>query len=165
MPDDTHLHATPLTLRQANALVLSWHRHHKPDRGHRFSIGVMKAGILVGAAIIGRPKSKEIDAYQVAEVSRLVTDGTAHACSFLYAASARACLAMGYLWIQTYILDDEPGTSVEAAGWTYSHTTKGGSWESSARYKAQGRRHDQPETPKKCYMKSLNGSVPNDVPT
>lgn len=160
---DNHLHAIPLTLRQANQLVTIWHRHHKADRGHRFSIGVTKNRDVVGAVIVGRPKSKELNPEEVAEVTRLVTDGTPHACLFLYAAAARACLAMGFLWIQTYILEEEPGTSVEAAGWKFSHLTKGGTWASSQRYIAQGRRRDQPEGPKRCYQKSLNGLSPVDL--
>ena len=33
------LHPIPLTLKQANELVANLHRHHKPEVGHRFSIG------------------------------------------------------------------------------------------------------------------------------
>lgn len=39
----SRLRIFPATLKQANELVAAWHRHHKPARGHRFSIGV-KAG-------------------------------------------------------------------------------------------------------------------------
>ena len=38
----------PLTLKQANALVASLHRHHKPIQGHRFTIGP-ENGTLRGA--------------------------------------------------------------------------------------------------------------------
>ena len=44
----------PLTLGEANELVLRWHRHHEPVQGHRFSIGRFLNGYHpVGAAIIG----------------------------------------------------------------------------------------------------------------
>ena len=79
----------PLTLKQANILVTSLHRHHKPAVGHRFSLGLEKDGQLVGACIVGRPVSREISQYNVAEVTRLVTDGTKMACSMLYGAAAR----------------------------------------------------------------------------
>jgi hypothetical protein len=45
----------PLTLAQANALITAWHRHHRPARGHRFSIGAVNAMNLVGGAVVGRP--------------------------------------------------------------------------------------------------------------
>jgi hypothetical protein len=43
-----------LELKQANAFVEQHHRHHKPARGHRFSIGCVDAdGVLRGACIVG----------------------------------------------------------------------------------------------------------------
>lgn len=76
-----------------------------------------------------------IDPNTTAEVTRLVTDGTKHAASKLYAACARACEAMGFEKIQTYILDTEPGTSVIAAGWSYELTTDGGEWGRPSRHR------------------------------
>ncbi len=115
-----------MTLRQANAFVEALHRHHKPSRGHRFSIGCEVGGRLVGAVIVGRPVSRGCDPWRTAEVARLVTDGTKNACSFLYSAAARACSEMGFDKIQTYILDTEPGTSLRAAGWSLAGVTAGG---------------------------------------
>ena len=130
----SRLRIVPLTLRQANGLVADLHRHHKPVQGHRFSIGCEKDGTLVGAAIVGRPVARMTDAYRVAEVTRLVTDGTPNACSMLYGAAARAAQAMGYDSIQTFILDSEPGTSLKAAGWTViGNTEASDGWESRGR--------------------------------
>lgn len=148
------LKVVPLTLAQANDLVARLHRHHKPAQGHRFSIGVEKAGELVGAAIVGRPVSRELDAYRVAEVTRLVTDGTAHACSALYGAAARIAREMGFDRIQTYILDTEPGTSLRAAGWTFERATSGGDWNHSTKY-AGTRRTDQPMQPKQRWGRTF----------
>lgn len=144
----------PLTLKQANELVYQLHRHHKPVQGHRYSIGAEKQGKLVGAAIIGRPVARGCDPYKIAEVSRLVTDGTKNVCSFLYSASARIAREMGFEKIQTYILEDEPGTSLEAAGWVFEDTTTGGDWNHSKKY-AGTRRTDQPMCRKKRYAKIL----------
>ena len=59
-----------------------------------------------------------MDDGETAEVSRLCTDGTAQACSFLYSRSAQAARALGYRRIVTYILHGtEPGISLRAAGW------------------------------------------------
>src|SRR5262245_44735784 len=118
----------PLTLREANELVARWHRHHKPVIGHRFSIGCEVNGQLVGAVIVGRPVAYKTNAQRVAEVTRLVTDGTPHACSLLYAAAARAAQAMGYDRIQTFTLETEPGTSLRAASWRRDGLTPGHAW-------------------------------------
>jgi hypothetical protein len=150
----TNLRVVPLTLKQANDLVAALHRHHKPVQGHRFSIGVEADGTLVGAATIGRPVSRELDPYRTAEVTRLVTDGTKHACSMLYAAAARAAQAMGFDRIQTYILEDEPGVSLRAAGWEFETRTSGGDWNHS-KANAGTRRTDQPMSPKQRWGKKL----------
>ncbi len=144
------LTARPLTLRQANTAVEELHRHHKPTRGHRFSIGAYLDGELVGAVIIGRPVARGCDPYVVAEVTRLATDGTKNACSFLYARAARAAEAMGFEKIQTYILEAEPGTTLRAAGWKYEDSTKGGDWNNGTHSK---RRTDQPQGPKQRWAR------------
>jgi hypothetical protein len=138
----------PLTLKQANELVASLHRHHKPVVGHRFSLGVEdEDGELRGAAIVGRPVSRVLDAYRTAEVTRLVTDGTPNACSLLYGACARVAKEMGFSVIQTYILETEPGTSLRASGWQFVGSTTGGDWNHS-KANAGTRRTDQPMEPK-----------------
>ena len=147
------LYLVHLELKEANDLVLQLHRHHKPVVGHRFSIGVRDGDVLVGAAIIGRPVSRELDFKAIVEVTRLVTDGTEHACSFLYGAAARAAKALGYQKIQTYILRSEPGTSLRASGWEYELDTVGGDWNHSWR---KGRRTDQPMTGKQRWCKILS---------
>lgn len=148
----THLRVVPLTLRDANALVLRLHRHHKPVRGCRFCIGAALGDVLVGAAIIGRPVARLTDHRAVAEVTRLVTDGTRNACSILYAAAARAAGAMGYRRIQSFVLAEEVGTSLIAAGWKYDGATDGGTWNRPSR---AGRREDQPLTIKHRWIKEL----------
>lgn len=144
-----------LELKEANELVAQWHRHHKPVQGHRFSIGCFDdvRGEVVGAAIIGRPVARYVDQHQVVEITRLVTDGTQHACSFLYGAAARAAKELGYKKIQTYILESEPGTSLKAAGWEMEVISAGGDWNCAVR---TGRRTDQPMEKKQRWAKSLN---------
>jgi hypothetical protein len=147
------LHVRPLTLKQANELVSSWHRHHKPAQGHRFSIGVYdEAGTCHGAAIVGRPVARNCDPYLTAEVVRLVTDGTKNACSCLYSAAARAAEAMGFLKIQTYILAEEPGTSLAACAWVREADTSGGQWKHTD---GKPRRTDQPTGPKTRWARNL----------
>lgn len=111
------LEVCPMTLREANAYVEQYHRHHGPVVGHKFSIGLSDGEKIVGVAIVGRPVARHLDDGWTLEVNRLCTDGTRNACSMLYAAAWRAARAMGYKRLVTYILDTENGASLRAAGW------------------------------------------------
>ena len=122
------LQLVALTLAEANAFVTQHHRHHKPVIGHKFSIGAAQGGVVVGVVIVGRPVSRMRDDGMTLEATRLCTDGARNACSFLYGAAARACFALGYKRIGTYILASEPGTSLTAAGWGLIGEAGGGSW-------------------------------------
>jgi hypothetical protein len=117
-----------IDLAEANAFVAALHRHHRPVVGHLFSIGAVKGDKIVGVAIVGRPVSRFRDDGLTAEVTRLCTDGTRNACSFLYGASCRAAFALGFKRIGTYILANEPGTSLMGAGWRLIGETPGKSW-------------------------------------
>lgn len=150
------LHIVPLELRELNALVSQWHRHHKPVQGHRFSIGVFDtvSNSLVGGAAVGRPVSRKINPKQVLEVTRLVTDGHKNACSILYAAAARIGREMGYEKIQTYILETESGASLIASGWELEDAKAGGGqWVYT---NGKPRRTDQPVCYKQRWSKTLN---------
>lgn len=144
----------PLTLKQANELVARLHRHHKPATGHRFSLGCEDATGLHGAAICGRPVARGCDPYRTLEVTRLVTDGTKNACSILYAAAARVAREMGFVKIQTYILQNESGHSLLVSGWLWEADTTGGDWNHS-KANAGTRRTDQPMEPKSRWGKLL----------
>lgn len=145
----------PIELREANEMVAKYHRHHKPVVGHRFSIGAYdtEKQELVGAVIVGRPVARLVNHREVVEVTRLVTDGTKNACSFLYSAGARVAKELGYKKIQTYILDSETGTSLKASGWVAEDLFCGGGngWQSR-----EGRRTDQPASKKQRWAKYLN---------
>lgn len=143
----------PLTLGQANDFIRNHHRHHRPVVGHRYSLGVYGVdGLIHGCVVVGRPVSRMVDPYLVAEVTRLCTDGLKNACSFLYSAAARVAKEMGFEKIQTYILDSESGVSLKAAGWAWEANTAGGDWNRGWR---KGRRTDQPMVKKQRWSKSL----------
>lgn len=118
----------PVSLREANEYVKLHHRHHRPVVGHKFSIGCEADGELVGVVIAGRPVSRYLDDGKTLEVTRLCTNGARNACSFLYAAAAKAAAAMGYDRIITYILESENGSSLRAAGWTCQGKAGGLRW-------------------------------------
>ncbi len=118
----------PLGLDEANAFVAAHHRHHKPAVGHKFSLGAAMGKIIVGVVIVGRPVSRMRDDGDTLEVTRLCTDGTRNACSFLYGAAAKARFALGYRRIGTYTLPEEGGASLRGAGWKLIGERGGGSW-------------------------------------
>lgn len=122
------LELVPVSLKEANAFVARYHRHHKPVVGHKFSVAAAINGEIVGVAIVGRPVSRYLDDGWTLEVNRLCTDGTHNACSFLYAAAWRAARNMGYKRLVTYILDTETGASLRATGWRCIGEAGGKRW-------------------------------------
>ena len=56
------LEICPMTLKEANAYVEQYHRHHKPVVGHKFSIGCSDGEKIVGVAIVGRPVARHLAA-------------------------------------------------------------------------------------------------------
>lgn len=137
-----------LELAEANAFVSAHHRHHRATVGHKFSLGAALNESVIGIAIIGRPVARGRDDGETLEVTRLCTDGVKYPtgrmnrsgaatfhnpCSFLYGAAARACFALGYARIGTYILATEPGTSLTAAGWRQIAEVQGRSWTCQSR--------------------------------
>lgn len=146
----SRLRATPLNLAEANAFIARHHRHHQPVRFHLFSVGCLDDGGLRGVAIVMRPvnQHREVFGY-MAEVCRLATDGTKNTCSFLLSRCARIAFEMGYMGIQTYTRDDEGGSSLRAAGWTFADITAPRSWCTSRR-----QRRDKTElVPRKRWTK------------
>jgi hypothetical protein len=115
----------PITIKQANAFVRSFHRHNEPTHGGRWAIGVesevgqSKDLVLVGVAIVGNPLSATFMDGFTAEVLRVCTmpDAPKNACSMLYSACWRAWRAMGGRRIVTYTLQSETGISLKASNW------------------------------------------------
>ena len=159
------LTATPLTLAAANALVSELHRHHKPTVGHRFSVGALLDGRIVGVVIVGRPVARHSDQETTAEVTRLATDGTRNACSFLYQRAARAAAAMGFHRIQTYTLPEEGGASLRAAGWRLEGETQHqpGGWNSrpmGALFPSNAHRAEHPQGTKLRWARVFPENLP-----
>jgi hypothetical protein len=131
------LRIRPITFADACAFVKDKHRHHKPPLSHKFSIACYDDDKLVGVAIAGRPVCRNIDQDYTLEITRLCSDGTKNVCSMCYGRAARIAKEMGYDKCITYILEDEPGTSLKAAGWKFEALTQGGTWNSAKRPRAQ----------------------------
>jgi hypothetical protein len=127
------LATVPISLIEANEFVRKYHRHHKPVVGHKFSIGAALGDRIVGVCIVGRPVSRHRDNGLTLEVTRLCTDGTRNACSFLYGAAWRATKALGFKSIGTYTTPEEGGASLRASGWILIAETPGRSWSVQSR--------------------------------
>lgn len=133
----------PVTFRTACEFVQALHRHNRPPRGHKFSIGLENNGALVGVAMAGRPIARHFDDGLTLEVNRTCTDGTRNANSMLYGAVRRAAWGMGYRRIATYTQADESGASLRAAGFSLVKTIPARrSWGESSIKRGAGRTHD-----------------------
>ena len=131
------LTARYITMHDANSFIAEHHRHHKPVRGLIFAIAAHHQEFgIVGVAIVGRPVSRHLDNGMIAEVTRLCTNGYNNACSFLLSRCARACKAIGFQKLITYILETETGVSLRASGWTDEGIAGGGSWDRKERSRA-----------------------------
>lgn len=123
----------PINQKEANAYVKKHHRHHKPVVGSIFQIAAACEDEIVGVVIVGRPVSFREDNGWTLEVNRLCTDGTKNVCSMLYSAAWRVAKNMGYKRLITYILNEETGISLKAAGWKLLGEAGGGSWNTKGR--------------------------------
>ena len=97
------LHLLPVSLRTANAFVLSHHRHHRPVQGAKFALAVTlsDSDLIHGVAIVGRPVARHLDAGSHAAVHRRHTQrlqlrfgGVDHG---RRAAQIRLCIGAGML--------------------------------------------------------------------
>lgn len=111
----------PVTLVEARQFVAKHHRHNDPPVTWRFGVGVECAGVLVGVAMAGLPKSRMLMAANpyLLEINRTCTTGERNANSMLYGAIARAAEGLGYRELITYTLADESGSSLRATGWMF----------------------------------------------
>lgn len=123
----------PITFAEASAFVEMHHRHHKPPVSHLFSLAANDGEKIVGVAIVGRPSARMLQDGWTCELTRMATDGTHNACSFLYARAWRVAQMMGYRRMFTYTLPEEGGASLRAVGWKCAGAAGGGSWSRDSR--------------------------------
>lgn len=136
---DWQLEIVPITLKEAKSFVGEHHRHCPPPVGWRFGAGITNGSELIGVCTVGRPVARAFDATRVVEVNRVcirtdIAQGLAwNACSQLYGWSAREAVRRGFEKVITYTLEDEPGTSLKAAGWVIEHVTQARSRDTPSR--------------------------------
>ena len=126
--------AIPIELKEANAYVEKYHRHHKPVARDKFRIACEEDGEIVGVIQVARPVSRLLDNGMTLEVVRCCTNGRPNVASFLYSRAARVAKEMGYKKIITYILESEHGSSLKASGWECEEKEcGGGTWSRPSR--------------------------------
>lgn len=116
------MNVRPVTLVEARRFVAEHHRHNKAPRSWRFGVGVELDGELVGLGMAGRPVARHLDDGRTIEITRccLREAGEApNAASMIYGRLCRAAKALGFVRAVTYTLEDEPASSVRAAGFMF----------------------------------------------
>lgn len=124
----SRLEIRPCELREAAAFIKLHHRHHRPPQGHRFSLKAVNGDCVVGVAVMGRPVGRHQQDGETLEITRLCTDGTPNAVSFLVGAVKRAARALGWKRLISYTLESENGASWRASGMAETGRTAGGAW-------------------------------------
>ena len=127
----------PCELAEAQAYIAEHHRHHDPPRGHRFSLKAMHDGNIVGVAVVGRPVGRHQQDGETVEITRLCTDGTPNAVSFLVGACKRAARALGWKRMISYTLTEEYGAAWRASGMVQTGEVAGGAWKHTG-YESSG---------------------------
>lgn len=136
LPHAGKLEIQEIRLRDAGAFVNLYHRHLAGPVGHLFSLGCTIDGVLVGAAVVGRPVSRYLDDGSSVEITRVASSGVPNVCSKLLGAARREAQRRGYARVLTYTLSDEPGTSLRAAGFVCEGPAGGGKWSRRGRRRA-----------------------------
>lgn len=108
----------PLKWQESQAFVEKHHRHSKPLKRHKFSIGVKINGKdLNGIATVDNCSSSWANRRDHFEIRRLCTDGTKNLGSFLLAKASQACFCMGAKVVITYTKINESCSTQLADNW------------------------------------------------
>lgn len=127
------LFSVPIHFDEARAFIEQHHRHRRPPTSAKFPLAVSDGKRVVGVATCGRPVARGLDDGWTLEVTRVATDGTRNACSFLYRLAWRIARELGYRRVVTYTLDEESGASLRGAGFKIVGEVRARSWSCSAR--------------------------------
>lgn len=91
------LRAIPIELKDANAFVEAFHRHHAPVYRDKFRVDCINDdNHLCGVIQAARPVARHLDDRKTIEILRCCIDVTYNACSFLYARIVKIAKTMGY---------------------------------------------------------------------
>lgn len=115
----------PIPFARAKEFVEKHHRHNEAPQSHKFSIGLLESGKLIGVIIASMPKAKALDDGYTLELNRnCVLPDQRNACSKLYAKAIQAGKSMGFRRFVTYTLPHESGSSLKAVGFKWDGLTR-----------------------------------------
>jgi hypothetical protein len=115
------------------------HAHCDVPVTWRFHQAVFNGPTLLGVAVVGNPVAPALMGRRILEVNRLCVRRETpaalrwNAASMLYGWCAREAERRGWHKIITYTRSDEPGTSLQAAGWERETVVRGRGWHSPRR--------------------------------
>jgi hypothetical protein len=139
---DWQLRLKPIAPSSVRRFIGLHHAHCGIPVTWRFHNAVFNGATLIGVAVVGNPVAPALMRRGILEVNRLCVrpDVPAalrwNAASMLYGWCAREAQRGGWRKIITYTRIDEPGTSLEAAGWTREATVRGRGWHSTRRQRS-----------------------------
>ncbi len=112
------LRVVPIGIAAARLHIETHHSHHHAPCGGLLAAAVADGDRVCCVALLVRPVARMLDQRgNVAEVTRVASDGTKHAASMCLAAVTRAALALGWRRIVSYTILGETGATYRAAGW------------------------------------------------
>lgn len=136
---DWQLALKPVPTSAVRQFIARHHAHCGVPVTWRFHNAVFNGATLIGVAVVGNPVAPALMKRGILEVNRLCVrrDTPAalrwNAASMLYGWCAREAQRRGWQKIITYTRKDEPGTSLEAAGWQREAIVRGRGWHSRRR--------------------------------
>ncbi|MBW4025403.1 MAG: hypothetical protein HIU92_20125 [Proteobacteria bacterium] len=136
---DWQLQLGPVSSGQARRFIAQHHAHCGIPTAWRFHGAVFNGRTLMGVAIVGNPVARAYSGRGIVEINRLCirrdtpTALRWNAASMLYGWCAREAERRGWHKIITYTRADEPGTSLDAAGWHRDASIRGRGWHSAKR--------------------------------
>lgn len=137
---DFQLALRPVSLRDAKAFVARHHQHCGVPVTARFQQAVWNGpATMLGVALVGNPVARALCGRNTLEVSRLCIrrDLPAalrwNAASMLLGWCAAEAARQGWRRLVSYTLEQEPGTSLVAAGWRRAARVRGRGWHSARR--------------------------------
>jgi hypothetical protein len=139
---DWQLQLESVTPRVVRRFIARHHAHCSVPVIWRFHQAVFNGSTLLGVAVVGNPVAPALMGRRIVEVNRLCVrrDTPAalrwNAASMLYGWCAREAQRRGWQKIITYTRSDEPGTSLQAAGWERETVVRGRGWHSARRQRS-----------------------------
>lgn len=136
---DWQLQFRPIAASAIRRFIGRHHAHCGIPVAWRFHNAVFNGSTLIGVAVVSNPVARAFMGQGILEVKRLCIRRDTpsalrwNAASMLYGWCAREAQRRGWRKIITYTRADEPGTSLEAAGWTREAAVRGRGWHSARR--------------------------------